>query len=538
MNILQETLKEGFIYDRYLGESLTLPYDINQIKIQANETVSADVLNLKLEHLYDNFIYIYKNTLLASNVIPVSSTAIAGVTASSTNFTWYRGLSSRDFISLSNNLTLGGLDSTETSFLIKNRDIDRYSLLTSSGPSINVFNFDYNASYIKKVHTQTQIDQNYGVPFANICSFDLYENNLYVLDCELNRLVKYDVSGLTELNTVTNNRLSYVDSIGNFGDFNSKTDFNNPEGLTIAGEYIFVLDSGNSCIKKYDLNLNWVYTYRLYKDFLKDYPIDIASDFNGSIYVLTQSNKIFIYNNEISDKKIIDLSTLKESDEYFKRLVFSQTDNNVFYVYSNKNIYKKLVNKPYDTIGKYLLYLFKYDIPDEEINTFCSAPSQDFTSDVNIMFSASGNVGKFGYFLDNLNLFDVLAVRNFDIYDFNEIKFNSNEYLQNWVFNKNISKLLLNHMRLRDQIIGKFIASRDYLNNIFFKGTRYLLPDELDAIYFSQDITNFIGGNEIISNSIVNRPFEKIYDIQVKLLKVLSSEIIKTPFNTNPIFLN
>jgi len=538
MNISQEVNTEGFIFDRYLGETLELPYSFNDIKIQANETVSADLLNLKFNHLYDNFVYLYKNTLLASNVIPVSSTAIAGITAASTNFTWYRGLSSRDFISISNNPSLGGLDSTSATFLIKNKDFDRYSLLTSSGPSINVFNFDYNATYLTKAYVQTQIDQNYGVPFKNICSFDRYENFLFVLDCELNRLVKYDISGLTELNTVTNNKLIYIDSIGNFGDFNSKTDFNNPEGLTVAGEYIYVLDSGNSCVKKYDTNLNWEFTYRLYKDFLSAYPIDIASDKFNNLYVLTNSNKIFIYNNDFTTKKIVDLSTIKESDEEFSRLIFSQTDSNVFYLQSTKNIYKKLVNKPYDTVGKYLLYLYKYDIPDEIIKSFSTAPSKDYKSDINIMFSVSGNVGKFGNFYDNLNLFDVLAVRDFDVYSFDEINFNPNEYLQNWVINKNLSKLIINHMRLRDQIIGKFIASRDYLGNIFFKGTRYLLPDELDSIYFEQDITYYIGGNEITTNSIVNRPLQKIYDIQVKLLKVLGAEIIRSPSNTNPIYLN
>ena len=538
MNISQEVYTEGFIYDRYLGEALELPYSFEQIKIQANETVSSELLNLKFNHLYDNFVYLYKNSLIASNVIPISSTAIAGITAASTNFTWYRGLSSRQFIPISSNSNLVGVDKTTATFLIKNRDFDRYSLLTSSGPTINVFNFDSNATYITKVYTQTQIDQNYGVPFKNICSFDLHNNNLFVLDCELNRLVKYDASGLTELNTVTNNRLAYVDSIGNYGDFNAKTDFNDPAGLTIAGDFIFVLDSGNSSIKKYDTNLNWIFTYRLYKDFLSAYPVDISSDSDGNLYVLTESDKLFIYNNDITTKRVIDLGVLKEGSEVFKRIVFSQTNNNIFYLYSNKNVYKKLVNKPYNTVGKYLLYLFKYDIPDEEIKSFSTAPTQDLKSDRNIMFSVSGNVGKFGNFYDNLNLFDVLAVRDFDVYSFDEINFNSNEYLQNWTINKNISKLVINHMRLRDEIIGKFIASKDYMGNIFFRGTRYLLPNELASIYFAQDLSFYIGGNEIITNSIVNRPLEKLYNIQKQMLNVLGAEIIRTPSNTNPIYLN
>ena len=538
MNISQEFQKEGLIYDRYLGESLSLPYSFEDIKIQANDTVSASLMNLKTKHLYDNFLYLYKNTLLASNVIPVSSTAIAGVTASSTAFAWYTGLSSREFRPLSNNPSLVGVDQTNITLLVKNNDFDRYSLFTSSGPTINVFNFDNAATYISKVLTLTQIDEGYGVPFKNICDFEIYEKNLFVLDNEINRLIKYDASGFVELNTVTNNKLYYIDSIGNYGDFNAKTDFNDPQALAVYAGFLYVLDSGNKCVKKYDTNLNWEFTFRLYKDFLSAFPVDISCDVRGNMYVITNNDKLYIYDNNFDNKQVYDLSLIKENNEIFKRIIFSQTNNNIFYLYSNKNIYKKLVNKPYDTVGKYLLYLYKYDIPDEQIKGFSSAPTLDLKNDRNIMFSVSGNVGKFGNFYDNQNLFDILSIRDFDIYGFKEISYNSDEYVQNWVVNKNLSKILLNHMRLRDQIIGKFIATKDYLNNIFFRGTRYLLPVELESIYFEQDITYFIGGNELLTSKIINRAFEKIYNIQKSLLGVLGAEIIRTPSNTNPIYLN
>jgi len=538
MNISLEIQNEGLIYDRYLGEELSLPYNLDDIKVQANDTVSSSLVNLKFKHLYDNFLYLYKNTLLASNVIPVSSTAIAGITASSTNFTWYRGLSSREFRALANNTSLQGVDNTKAMTLVKNRDFDRYSLFTSSGTAINIFNFDYSATYIEKVLTITQLDQGYGVPFKSVCDFEISGNNLFVLDCDLNRLIKYDASGFLELNTVSNNRLFYIDSIGNYGDQNAKTDFYDPQGITIFDNFIFVLDSGNKCIKKYDINLNWKFTYRLYKDFLSAFPVDIANDSTGNLFVLTDNNKLFIYNNEISSKKIIDLEPLREGDEQFKKLVFSKSDSNIFYLYSDKNVYKKLVNKPYSTVGKYLLYLFKYDDPNEIIKSFASAPTLDNKSDTNILFSVSGNIGKFGYFYDNLNLFDILAVRDFDIYSFEENNFSSNEYIQNWVFNKNISKILLGMMRLRDEIIGKFIASKDYKGNVTFTGTRYLLPTELNSVYFEQDMTFYVGNNELLTSSIINRPLIKLYNIQESLLKILDAEILRVPNDNIPIYLN
>ena len=81
-------------------------------------------------------------------------------------------------------------------------------------------------------------------------------------------------------------------------------------------------------------------------------------------------------------------------------------------------------------------------------------------------------------------------------------------------------------MRLRDQIIGKFIAKRDTENNVTFRGTRYFLPDELKAIAFEQDMTFYIGMNEIFQNTIVNRGLERIYNIQLNLYKALQADII------------
>ena len=86
MTISTEFLRQGLIYDRYLGVDVDLPYTFEDIKIQPNDTATYSVLNIKFKHLYDNFLYLYKNCKLASNVIPISATAIAGVSASSNKF--------------------------------------------------------------------------------------------------------------------------------------------------------------------------------------------------------------------------------------------------------------------------------------------------------------------------------------------------------------------------------------------------------------------------------------------------------------------
>jgi len=529
MNIEAEFTKQNLLYDRYLDYKLSLPYDFDDIKIQANDTATYNLVNLKVTHLFDNFLYLYRNCKMASNVIPISSTGIAGVSAGSTKFTFTRGLSTSQFIPIQTVPALNGVDKTNTMYLVKNIDKNQYSAFTSNGKNIRVFNFDSYGSYISNTFSQAEVELGYGVLFSNITAFAVEKNYLFVLDSGLNRLVKYDATGFLTGDNVKENKLYYVDSIGNQGSFLSKTEFNNPQSIATYKDSLFVLDSGNSAIKKYDLNLNWKQTYRLYVDFLSAFPVDISADSEGNVYVLTENQKLFKYKPDITDREIIDLVNFSAADEKFKKIVFSKTDNNVFYLVSDKNVYKKLVSTPKNTVGKYLLYLFKYDIPTEIITSFATAQSLNGISDNNLLFSVSGNTGKFGYFYDNLNLFDILAVKDFDIYNENEVLFNKEEYIQNWVFNKNISKLIINHMRLRDQIIGKFIAAQDKRGNVVFRGTRYLLPDEIDKIYFEQDVSFYIGANEILSNNIVNRTFKKIYDIQANILEILQAEKLNYP---------
>ena len=156
------------------------------------------------------------------------------------------------------------------------------------------------------------------------------------------------------------------------------------------------------------------------------------------------------------------------------------------------------------------------------------------SNDLNMIFSVNGNTGKFGAFYDNANLYSILTNDSFDVYSFDEVSVDSNEYTQNWVFNKAFSKLLANHLRLIAVIIGKFVGQRDAENNIVFSNARYLTPDELNSINFQADTTYFIGLNEIFQNIIVNRAIGKIYDVQLALLGILQNEIV-TAANTNTI---
>ena len=346
---------------------------------------------------------------------------------------------------------------------------------------------------------------------------------MLILDTGNNTIYQYDASGLYEYNTVLNNKLIFLNLIGGEGSASDALAFDKPTDIVSCNKKIYVLDTGNKCIKQFDDNLNWEFTYRLFRDFNYSIPKKLKVDSDGNFYVLLSNNEFYVYNNDFSDKKLISLeNTLDSLTEQAIDIVFSKSDTNIFYIITTENVYKRFVTKPEVNIGKYLFYLFNFN---NSQTLYAMSTFKKGANDFNIIFSKNNNTGIFSSFGDNANLYDILSIPDFDVYTFDEISIDSDEYVQSWVYNKSVSKFILNLMRLRDEIIGKFLFIKDYKNNLVFNFTRYLTQLEKDAIYFESDITFKIGQNEVVTNAAINRSLQKIYNIQTELANSLQADL-------------
>lgn len=550
MNIETIIKNEQISFNRYLGTTLTLPWSsFEDIKIQPNDLGISDVVNLSFKKLYDNYLYLYKSSRVASNIIPLEQIATAGVSAGGNMFRWYTTyattLSTDQFQPLS---TLGytGLDEVDSFLVTENVNNNYFTIFMSQGTDLIVLNNDRTfltdpvagVTTITPVLCTRETFEGSGVNWQKINGFAVDEKSfsLFVLDLSGNRVVKYSIEGFLTDDNVLANKVIYVDTLGGYGDFTENTFFNKPNSIDIYNSFLYVLDAGNGCVKKFDIEFNYITTYRLVRDFLSAYPVHLSHDSDGNMYVLTDKNLIYRYDSNFQNKKIIPLDALDSDYEVYKKISFSPSDSSIMYVISDKNIYKKLITRPDEDIGKYLTYIYRVRT-DERYSAFASLLSPDGTSDFNFTFSKSSNGGKIIAWKDNINLFDVLGTKDFDIYTLSEIKISKQEYLQNWVFNKAIAKLLTNHMRLRDQITGKFIAKRDIKDNVTFRGTRYFLPEELATLEFEHNASFYIGMNEIFQNVIVNRCLKEIFNIQVSLKRALEVEFQRGFDDTQIVYL-
>jgi hypothetical protein len=319
---------------------------------------------------------------VASNVIPVEQIAIAGVSAGDVNFKWCtyaQGLSTSDFIPLS---TAGYFcDSINTMLVIENQSTTNAAMFLGTPQNLTIANFDKKllvkspnfSPTISVLLSSTQIYPDSNVYWKNIADIVTDPKNfaLYVLDMSGNRVVKYDAEGFYNDNNILEQRLIYVDTVGGFGGYDAKTFFNMPRSIDVYDSYLYVLDSGNGCVKKYDTDFNWITTYLLMRDFLSAYPVHLSHDSKGNMFVLTDSNMIYRYDNNFQKRFDIPLDALSANNETYIKLVFSPTDDNIFYVVTNKNVYKKLLTQPDEDVGKYLPYLYRVNT-DETYQTMAS----------------------------------------------------------------------------------------------------------------------------------------------------------------------
>lgn len=483
MNILDVIKDNGITFNRFPDEVLKMPYDIEEVTIQPNDTVTVDVVNLKLKHIYDNFLYLYSKAKIASNIIPVSSTAILGVSTGAVDLAWCYGLSSSQFESAALQ-EYYPINNTKVLFAAANKELPQYTLITSDGKSVLMF-FNYNDDTPVTTFTYMFSAFNPGL-YNEIFFIDVVaikegpDNSFLILDKGHNTLYQYDARGLYTSDNMFSNKLRLRNLLGEFGPTSEKLSFNAPTDVVTYNNEVYVLDTGNSCVKRYDNNLNWLNTYLLNKDFLNTGPLKLQVDNNGTFYCLLSGNIINLYTNNFENKQEIIIDYLNNTEQAID-IVFSKTDYDIYYLVTTENVYKGLTNDLNNTIGKYLLYLQKYN-NTQNISAFATMPSG--LNDKNFLASKNSvkNAGIVGIFLDNKNLYDNLTEPDFDIYSLDEILIKPEEYVQSWVINKAISKLIANHLRFTDQIIGKFQFKYDSRGNSVFCFTRYLTVEEKNQL--------------------------------------------------------
>lgn len=414
--------------------------------------------------------------------------------------------------------------------------------------------------------------------FLNLNAIKIYKNNLYVVDSELNMILRYNISHLSLESENFNDELQLLDSLQGLGNLYDKIYFNNPYSLGVSDEYILVVDRNNNCIKKYTSSLNFVKTIK--NGFFSSHSIQavgvnpypcVINDTNiekDSIWIVSShNNRIFlsILNDDIVKTygQINDISLL-ENNYFFKEEIrgidFSKVHSNYFYINTNKSIYKFHVSKPFYPIGS--LNYFHSNDPvqtetENEINSeisenkcFTLVGDDSIQGDIIFNFNIIYDYGKLINYIDdnNISFNDIIpgiltgmiksanmlfyiepieylsSLIDDSLIALKEFNFNTNiknDYINALSFNKILYPLVYNLFKIKTSLIGLFEAVPNKDNVIVFNGI-----DFYDYFYNlkSKNIKDYFIYNTEHFSIIINRVFENIYDLQEKIINKMQTK--------------
>ena len=565
--------------DRYVYDTINLPYSLEEILIQPNELVNFNVLNKKLEYIHYNLSYVYSKLFTGSTTVPVDENpntlcSLSGYTEfnwNSKNFSKALGYNSLELIpklkqysefdKIHKIVVIPFKDNSGVSiFAISNTHLIGLSSIISNNDELS------NPQFV----LYTNVIDNYSEETCKNLQDITYDGRyLYVSDSEINgggQVFKYDVTGFYTNDEIFVGKRFLVEPIGGTGGIDSKNKFNKCTILGSNQNQIWVYDSGNGAIKIFDSDLIWKKTIRIANTKATTYTIlDIRHRImNNHIYVLFKKEYkdpiddknsyikygLFEYNEKylLENTFIFDDYLFSDTDKEFKRMAISQQDSNVFYVMTNSNVFKKFFTKPEKTFAVfnrekyYPSDSFIWDIVGRSWDTEDAIETWGYSADISVSISTNdiyivnSNQNKddlyfagpsyITHFKERTEYFSLLQNNNLPYYNFNKIKFKNFEYNQSLTLNKEIYKLFSNIIQFKNNLKGRFFAEYNKYSDIVYNDYIYLTDEEINTLDIDLDYNCFVNDNELVQPNVINRIFSKIYELQ-KNLMLLSQARLK-----------
>lgn len=546
MKSISESFDQSkYLFDRVTGDFIQLPYNFENIQIPVNELAVSGPLNLKLDYFYENILYLYSRSKILTNQIPYRYVNWLGVLSGQNKVSWnnttIKNTSAAPFAVAG----LSALDFVKDFVTVKTED---GNILFVGTEGKNVFYALSNETYttFNVILSSEFIDEFTQLRNGNVTDLIVDGYNLYSIDYANNNVILYDIEGFIGGENIKKNKRYIKKIIGGEGGRYDNGEFKNPFAADIYNSTLVVMDSGNACLKFYDSGLNWRYSLVVNRIF-RDYEIvDIKlhkNDFTGNtdIFLLDKNNRIIILKVLDSSFDVIDFFEETEPGEYCIKYVFSKNTPNIFYVLTNKSVYKKYFSRPETKIGKFNLgkdgivsfSLRAIDLVLENGNDTLFAFSR--TS-----LSPSLSCGEFFKFIEPNFTNNMLYSYDFDLYSRDQIHVKNDEYSQAITFNKSLIKLINNNYTLLNQARQRFkfdldpylplsavdiqMTNQDIYESYRFIKNIYTEDSVLNDNRLQIECNNFIGNNENFQSDVLNRCLYKIYLQQLALLDVFQGE--------------
>lgn len=582
--IRTEMRLSDYFKDRLIIDSFTFPFVKENILVGPNEKVTKRTFNSVMTKMYQNMIFLYSRLFMAGNNIPIGYNSVAAISGDSTDFRWYDESSGTSFrTSPLETIGLAELDGMNHMVAREFDSEDGYVFFGISNSYFLALTADAAFSNIVVALSTNKIAQNTESEYSKLEDMSMIDNDIYITDTGSNTVYKYDISGFFNGDRSIYNKRFLIETIG--GSITkrtaySKNKFSTPSVVGASNTNVYVYDQGSQLIKIYDRNFIWKKSVPFAKVIVKDIEYNKS---NKYVYVLIYDpvstfNHIYVCDAELNilenwtlDESIQDASNsvlvdasgrvfIDKLTEEIRRIEFSSEDSNIFYVLTNRSVFKKFVSRPDKTIGKWISsnygiqfdYIWNLqDITWEGANTVWNelsgrSVSNSYIDSMSIvphrsdldsifMLTKSGPVSAFNLqnFNESTQYDSVLAVDNFTIYTDDELEVSGEEYVQGLVYNKQIYMLATNLLTIKNLIRGRFKGEYTAATpNLQYAGYVYLTDSEIENIAIDSIDNLYIYENEVVSPVSFNRVLDKLYDFQAQLLSITQTKVIGSTSTT------
>jgi sugar lactone lactonase YvrE len=180
------------------------------------------------------------------------------------------------------------------------------------------------------------------------------DNNIYVTDSGNSQIKKFDSKG---------NLLLTFGTLGS-----SKGEFRHPLGIFVNEKYIYVLDTGNSRIQIFDKNGNFIYSWGEYGDQpgMFHTPVSMSSDTYGNLFVVDSEQNVIQIFDRLGNYKDEIHPVLEDGENIgdigIKAIAFDHSKNNFYIISTNNKIIK------YSSIGDFINFYGSNGTEDGRFN--------------------------------------------------------------------------------------------------------------------------------------------------------------------------
>lgn len=559
-----------FTYDRLVGDTVTLPYSLQEVSFEANDYLTFNLIKDRLRKLHINNTYVFSRMFIPNNDLPATSNIrYLGIppstlntttyTSSAENLTLYSGDAIQQtikFTNVENYVELGNIKKYVSVKYAGNTDT--YVILGISDTKFISLSTDLVTTNFIEVSDKYESAEN-ELPFGNLNSICLNSNYIFISDFANNNILKYEVSGFYNKDVAFANKRNFVEVLGGTGYSTDPSRFNGPSNICCNDTHLVVYDSGNYTCKVFNTQFN--YLKRLSGPPFRREPL-AAMEFDSlenRLYVLTYYNdgmKLYIYDNKfiLQEQHILEekLAIVNGVKEVVKNISFAKSNNNYWYICTDLNVFQKLKNRPEKILGRYqferlglwspsydpeITYIWnltdiEYNKADFLWNFFDTPTASELAFLVDNKYRGIGVIDNYNNQDDIILLTDcrlyvfkepytfkqVTKYNTYPNYGASKLTINREEYIQTPTINKEIYKILNDVYTLKNNLIGRFTGSYDNAGVFTLEDYNY----NIDFNDFNQTDINqyYIHDNEKAILGVINRAFKSVYELQSKLVSL------------------